>query len=66
MWCQRKWLSVQSVCKVIHKHGFTHKKLQHDHYGCGEFMAGTQMYHSDCDCFVFIGYSSKNHIRKFG
>ena len=39
---------------------FTHKKLQHDHYSRGEFIAEIQMYHHDC--FVFIhgsGCSSK-------
>ena len=52
-----KSISPSAVCKIIHKHGFTHKKLQHAakqrslQYH-GEYMAEIQMYH--CDCFVFI------------
>ena len=60
-----KRVSPSTVCKVIHKHGFTRKKLQHvakqrSLQYRGEFMAEIQMYHRDC--FVFIdetGCSSK-------
>lgn len=67
-----KCISPSAVCKVIHKHGFTRKKLQHAakqrsvQYR-GEYMAEIQMYHSDC--FVFIdetGCGNKDHIRNFG
>ena len=52
-----KRVSPSTVCEVIHKHGFTRKKLQHvvkqrSLQYCGEFMAEIQMYHRDC--FVFI------------
>ena len=65
-----KRVSPSTVCKVIRKHGFTRKKLQHvakqrSLQYRGEFMA--EMYHRDC--FVFIdetGCSSKDHTRKFG
>ena len=65
-----KCISPSAVCKVIHKHGFTRKKLQHAakqrslQYR-GEYMAEIQMYHRDC--FVFIdetGCSSKDHTRR--
>ena len=67
-----KRISPSTVCKVIHKHGFTRKKLQHvakqkSLQYCGEFMAEIQIYHREC--FVFIdetGCSSKDHTRKFG
>ena len=67
-----KCISPSAVCKVIHKHGFTRKKLQHAakqrslQYR-GEYMAEIQMYHRDC--FVFIdetGCSSRDHTRRFG
>ena len=67
-----KQVSPATVCKIIHKHGFTRKKLQ-----CvakqrsllfrGEYMAEIQLFNRDC--FVFIdetGCSSKDHIRRFG
>ena len=67
-----KCISPSAVCKVIHKHGFIRKKLQHAakqrslQYR-GEYMAKIQMYHRDC--FVFInetGCSNKDHTRRFG
>ena len=63
-----KCISLSAVCKVIHKHGFTCKKLQHAakqrslQYR-GEYMAEIQMYHRDCS--VFIDESSKDHTRRF-
>ena len=65
-------VSPSTVCKIIHKHGFTRKKLQRvakqrSLLYRGEYMAEIQMY--DRDCFVFIdetGCSSKDHARKFG
>lgn len=67
-----KRVSPSTVCKTIHKHGFTRKKLQHvakqrSLQYRGEYMAEIQMYHRDC--FVFIdetGCTSKDHTRKFG
>ena len=67
-----KRVSPSTVCKIIHKHGFTRKKLQHvakqrSLLYRGEYMAEIQMYNRDC--FVFIdetGCSSKDHTRKFG
>ena len=67
-----KMVSPSTICKIIHKHGFTRKKLQHAakqrsiQYR-GEYMAEIQMY--DRDCFVFIdetGCCSKDHTRRFG
>lgn len=67
-----KTVSPSSVCKIIHKHGFTRKKLQHiakqrSITYRGQFMAEILMY--PCDWFVFIdetGCSSKDHTRRFG
>ena len=67
-----KQVSPSTVCKIIHKHGFTRKKLQHvakqrSLQYRGQYMAEIQMYHRDC--FVFIdetGCSSKDHTRQFG
>lgn len=67
-----KIVSPSTVCKIIHKHGFTRKKLQQvakqrSVAFRGHFMAEIQMYPRDC--FVFVdetGCSSKDHIRKFG
>ena len=67
-----KPVSPATVCKVIHKHGFTRKKLQHvakqrSLQYRGEYMAEIQMYNRES--FVFIdetGCSSKDHTRKFG
>ena len=61
-----------TVCKIIHKHGFSRKRLQHvvkqrSLLYCSEYMAEIQMY--DCDCFVFIdetGCSNEDYTRKFG
>ena len=68
-----KSISPSTVCKIIHKHGFTRKKLQHAakqrsvQYRGEYYMAEIQMYNRDC--FVFIdetGCNSKDHTRKFG
>ena len=67
-----KCVSPSTVCKVIHRPGFTRKKLQHvakqrSLQNRAEYMAEIQMY--DSDCFVFIdetGCSSKDHTRNFG
>ena len=71
--------AIEDVCgkrvspsTVIHKHGFTRKKLQHvakqrSLLYRSEYMAEIQMY--DRECFVFIdetGCSNKDHTRKFG
>lgn len=66
-----QWVSPSTVCKTIHKHGFTRKKLQHvakqrSLQYRGEYTAEIQMYHRDC--FVFIdetGCTSKDHTHKF-
>ena len=67
-----KRVSPSTVYKVVHKHGFTRKKLQYvakqrSLLYRGEYMAKIQMY--DRDCFVFIdetGCSSKDHTHRFG
>ena len=66
-----KWVSPSAVCKIIHKHGFTCKKLhvakQRSLLYRSEYMAEIQMYNRDC--FVFIdetGCSNKDHSCKFG
>ena len=67
-----KKISPSTVCKLIHKHGFTRKKLQHaakqrSVLYRGLFMSEIQMYSRDK--FVFIdetGCNSKDHTRKFG
>ena len=66
-------VSPSTVCRIIHKHGFTYKKLLHTakqrslQY-CGEYLAEIQMYNPDC--FVFIDEtgcsSSRDHTRTFG
>ena len=58
-----KSISPSAECKIIHKHGFTRKKLQHAakqrslQYR-GEYMAEIQLHHRDC--FVFIDETGCN------
>ena len=67
-----KQVCPSTVCKVIHKHGFTRKKLhqvakQRSIQYRGSYMAEVQNYHSNC--FVFIdetGCCNKDHMRRFG
>jgi len=65
-------VSPATVCRVIRRHGFTRKKLNHTakqrsaKYR-GEYLAEIQMYNRDS--FVFIdetGFNSKDHTRRFG
>ena len=67
-----KQVSPSTICRVIHKHGFTRKKLhqvakQRSVLNRGKYMSEVQLFKRDA--FVFVnetGCSGKDHIRKFG
>ena len=65
-------VSAPTVCRIIHRHGFTRKKiqqiaLQRRIQYRGEFMAEVQLYKKEQ--FVWIdetGCDKRDNIRKFG
>lgn len=67
-----KQVSPATICRIIRKHGLTHKKLhqvakQRSLFHRGKYLSEVQFYLRDA--FVFVdetGCNSKDHTRKFG